>query len=260
MNTDAIRVAILAGGLGTRLGEETSTRPKPMVEIGGRPLLWHLMRWFAHHNCREFVVGLGYKGDVIKDWFLNYAPRHSSLSIDLKSGATTMHESDRPDWRVHLVDTGLETQTGGRLKRLGSWMGKGTFLATYGDGLADVDIGELLAFHRAQGRLVTVTAVRPPARFGALELSGDRVTSFLEKPQSGEIWINGGFFVIEPDALNYIDGDETLWEQGPLERLARDNQLSAYRHAGFFQPVDTPRDKQLLERLWSEGDAPWSRP
>ncbi len=253
-----VRVAILAGGFGTRLGEETTSRPKPMVEIGGTPLLWHLMRWFAHHQCREFVIALGYKGDVIKDWFLNYVSRNSSISVDLRSGSTKVHDGERPDWKVDLIDTGLLTHTGGRLKRLQPWLGEGTFVATYGDGLANVDVAALLAFHRAQNRLVTVTAVRPPARFGALELDGDRVGSFLEKPQAGEGWINGGFFAIEPQALDYIEGDETPWEQAPLERLALDGQLSAFRHHGFFQPVDTPRDKQLLERLWEHGHAPWS--
>lgn len=253
-----MQVAILAGGFGTRLGEETVARPKPMVEIGGRPLLWHLMRWFAHHDLEQFVVALGYRGDVIKDWFLNFVPRNSSLRIDLRSGSTTYFDGERPSWTVDLIDTGLHTQTGGRLRRLRPHLDAGTFIATYGDGLSNVDLRALVAFHRSQGRLATVTAVRPPARFGALELDGDRVTSFVEKPQSGEGWINGGFFVLEPAALDYIDGDETLWEQGPLDRLAADGQLSAYRHDGFFQPVDTPRDRQLLERLWDTGNAPWS--
>lgn len=253
-----MQVAILAGGFGTRLGEETVARPKPMVEIGGRPLLWHLMRWFAHHDLEQFVVALGYRGDVIKDWFLNFVPRNSSLRVDLRNGSTTYFDGERPSWTVDLIDTGLHTQTGGRLRRLRPHLNSGTFIATYGDGLSNVDLRALVAFHRSQGRLATVTAVRPPARFGALELDGDRVTSFVEKPQSGEGWINGGFFVLEQAALDYIDGDETLWEQGPLDRLAADGQLSAYRHDGFFQPVDTPRDRQLLERLWDTGNAPWS--
>lgn len=253
-----MQVAILAGGFGTRLGEETVARPKPMVEIGGRPLLWHLMRWFAHHDLEQFVVALGYRGDVIKDWFLNFVPRNSSLRVDLRSGSTTYFDGERPSWTVDLIDTGLHTQTGGRLRRLRPHLDAGTFIATYGDGLSNVDLRALVAFHRSQGRLATVTAVRPPARFGALELDGDRVASFVEKPQSGEGWINGGFFVLEPAALDYIEGDETLWEQGPLDRLAADGQLSAYRHDGFFQPVDTPRDRQLLERLWDTGNAPWS--
>jgi glucose-1-phosphate cytidylyltransferase len=252
-----MRVAILAGGFGTRLGEETIAKPKPMVEIGGRPLLWHLMRWFAHHDLNDFVVALGYRGDVIKDWFLNYVPRNSSMRVELRTGTTSYYDSQQPDWAVDLIDTGLHTQTGGRLKRVAPWLGASTFIATYGDGLANVDVRALLAFHRAQGRLATVTAVRPPARFGALELNGDRVESFMEKPQSGEGWINGGYFVLEPAALEYIGGDEVLWEQGPLERLAADGQLSAYRHHGFFQPVDTPRDRQLLEQLWESGNAPW---
>lgn len=255
-----MHVAILAGGFGTRLGEETVARPKPMVEIGGRPLLWHLMRWFAHHELDHFVVALGYRGDVIKDWFLNFAPRNSSFRVDLRSGATTHFNGDCPSWTVDLIDTGPNTQTGGRLRRLRPYLGNSTFIATYGDGLANVDLHRLIAFHREQGRLATVTAVRPPARFGALELTGNRVESFVEKPQSGEGWINGGFFVLEPAALDYIEGDDVLWEQGPLERLAADGQLSAYRHDGFFQPVDTPRDRQLLDRLWASGSAPWVPP
>ncbi len=252
-----MRTVILAGGLGTRLSEETTINPKPMVEIGGRPILWHIMQLYAAHGFREFVVALGYKGEVIKDYFLNFYSLNHSLTVDLASGCTTVHDGELPDWKVHLVDTGLHTQTGGRLQRLRGWVGEGTFMATYGDGLADVDLRELVAFHKRHGRLATVTAVRPPARFGGLLFDNDQVTAFLEKPQTGEGWINGGFFVLEPEALDYVDGDESIWERAPLERLAADGQLHAFRHEGFFQPMDTLREKGILESLWQSGKAPW---
>ncbi len=251
-------VAVLAGGLGTRLGDETAHRPKPMVEIGGRPILWHIMRWYARFGFTEFALALGYKADVVKEWFLDYVPRSGDVTIDTLTGETRVHGGVRPDWRVHMIDTGLGTETGGRLRRLKPWLRGDTFMATYGDGLANVDIVRLLEFHRSRGRLATVTAVRPPARFGALELEGDRVRAFSEKPQSGEGWINGGFFVFERRALDFIDGDFTVLERSPLESLAREGQLAAYRHPGFFQPMDTQRDRQLLETLWNEGEAPWA--
>jgi len=252
-----VKMAILAGGLGTRLAEETLVRPKPMVEIAERPILWHIMKHAASHGIGEFVVALGYKGEMIKQYFLNYRRLAGALSVDLASGVVTEGGETAEPWQVHLVDTGLQTQTGGRLRRLREWVGEGTFLATYGDGLADVDLQALLAFHRSHGKLATVTAVRPPARFGGLVFEGDRVVEFTEKPQTGEGWINGGFFVLEPAALDYIDGDDTIWERGPLERLARDRELMAFRHPGFFQPMDTLRERQQLEELWQGGRAPW---
>jgi glucose-1-phosphate cytidylyltransferase len=250
------KIVILAGGLGTRLSEETTVRPKPMVEIGERPILWHLMKLCAAQGFEEFVVALGYKGEQIKRYFLDFRILHCSLTVHLRSGAVDVGAGDPPDWTVHLVDTGLETQTGGRLRRLREHL-DATFIATYGDGLADVDLRALLAFHRAHGRLATVTAVRPPARFGGLHFAGDRVDEFIEKPQAGEGWINGGFFVLEPRCLDYIESDDTIWERGPLEALARDGQLMAYRHEGFFQPMDTLREKSQLEQLWQRGEAPW---
>ena len=252
-----MRVVILAGGYGTRLMEETEAKPKPMVEVGGRPILWHIMKGFAHHGVCEFVVALGYKGELIKRYFLDYAKLQSSLTVNLANGDVMRHNGTVEDWTVHLVDTGVRTMTGGRLKRLGRWVGQETFLATYGDGVADIDVRALLAFHRRHGRLATVTAVRPPARFGGLVFDGDRVVEFTEKPQAGEGWINGGFFVLEPGALEYIRGDDTPFEAEPLERLAADGQLMAYRHGAFWQCMDTLRDLRLLEGLWSNGQAPW---
>ncbi len=254
-----MKTIILAGGLGSRLAEETTVKPKPMVEIGERPILWHLMRYFESFGHQHFVVALGYKGEAIKEYFLNFHALSHNLTVQLRSGARVVHSSEAlPDWTVDLVDTGLHTQTGGRLRRLRSWIGAETCLATYGDGLSDVDLHALVAFHRQHGKLATVTAVRPPSRFGGLEIDGDRVSAFIEKPQSGEGWINGGFFVLEPAVFDFIDGDDTIFERGPLERLAAAGELMAYRHAGFFQPMDTLRDKQQLEALWRGGAAPWS--
>lgn len=252
-----MKVVILAGGLGTRLAEETQVKPKPMVEIGGRPILWHIMKLYSHYGFREFVVALGYKGEVIKRYFLDYRALNSNLTIRLATADLSVLDGEHEDWTVHLVDAGLETQTGGRIKRLAPWIGNETFMLTYGDGVSDINLTELLAFHRAHGRLATVTAVRPPSRFGGLTFNGDLVTEFIEKPQIGEGWINGGFFVLEPPVLQYIDGDAITWEREPMQRLARDEQLVAYRHYSFWQGMDTLRDVRLLESLWASGRAPW---
>ncbi len=252
-----MKTVILAGGLGSRLAEETDTTPKPMVEIGGPPILWHIMKIYSAAGFREFLIALGYKAEVIKSYFLNYNYLRTDLSIDFGSGNIEMHDGERDDWKVHLIDTGIETQTGGRLKRLTGWLSDGTFLMTYGDGVANVDIRKLVDFHRSHGRLATVTAVRPPARFGGLDFNGDLVAEFIEKPQIGEGWINGGFFVLEPQVLDYIDHDLTAFEREPLERLAEDNQLVAYRHEGFWQCMDTLRDVRALKAMWESGDVPW---
>ncbi len=251
-----MNVIILAGGMGSRLQEETAAKPKPMVEIGGRPILWHIMQRYAMYGYREFIVALGYRGEVIKNYFLNYYYLRNDVSIRLANGQIEVHDGSREDWLVHLIETGLHTQTGGRIKRLAHWV-DGTFLLTYGDGVADIDIPALLAFHRGHGKLATVTAVPPPARFGGLSLQGDVVARFEEKPHIGESWINGGFFVLEPGVLDYIEGDETYFEREPLERLAAEGQLMAYRHQGFWQCMDTLRDVRLLESLWQSGEAPW---
>jgi glucose-1-phosphate cytidylyltransferase len=253
-----MKTVILAGGLGTRLSEETALRPKPMVEIGGRPMLWHVMSIYACYGYREFVVACGYKGEIIKQYFADFFQHHSDWTVDLRSGDRTLVKQTAPDWRVHLRDTGAETLTGGRLLRLRDLLADGTFMVTYGDGVADVDVGALVRFHRAHGRLATVTAVHPPARFGALELDGDRVSTFAEKPQAAAGWINGGFFVFEPAVLDYVDGDAVSLEKDVLERIAADGELMAYRHHGFFQPMDTLREKLLLEELWRSGEAPWA--
>jgi glucose-1-phosphate cytidylyltransferase len=253
-----MKVVILCGGLGSRLREETEVRPKPMVEIGGRPILWHIMHGYAAHGLSDFVLALGYKAEVIKRYFLDYYHLQRDLSVDLSTGAVTAHDGERERWRVTLVDTGLATQTGGRVKRLAPFLdADGPFLMTYGDGVSDVDLTRLLGFHRQHGKLATVTAVRPPARFGGLIFDGDMVTEFTEKPQIGEGWINGGFFVFERGVLDYIDGDESFLDREPLERLAKDGQLVAHRHEGFWQCMDTLRDLKLLEGLWETGRAPW---
>lgn len=252
-----MKVVILCGGLGTRLAEETEVKPKPMVEIGGRPILWHILKHYAHFGYREFVLALGYKGEVIKRYFLEFHHLDSDLTINLATGQAISHDRERENWTVHLIDTGHATQTGGRIKRLAPLLKAETFMLTYGDGVSNVDLRRLLEFHRAHGRLATVTAVRPPARFGGLVFNGDYVVEFTEKPQIGEGWINGGFFVLEPGVLDYIEGDETIFERAPLERLAHDRQLVAYRHDDFWQCMDTLRDARLLESLWQSGKAPW---
>jgi glucose-1-phosphate cytidylyltransferase len=253
-----MKVIILAGGLGTRLSEETASRPKPMVEIGRMPMLWHVMNIYARHGYCDFLIACGYKGEVIKEYFRNFLAHNSDLFINLRDGSCKVTNSSAPDWRIGLVDTGLMTLTGGRLRRLRSLIGDGTFMITYGDGLANIDIDALLRFHRSHGKLATVTAVSPVARFGSLQIEGDRVTKFAEKPRTGEGWINGGFFVFEPPVLDYITGDQTSLEGEPLERLASEGQLFAYRHEGFWHPMDTLRDKQFLESLWETGKAPWA--
>ncbi|MCB9892402.1 MAG: glucose-1-phosphate cytidylyltransferase [Planctomycetes bacterium] len=252
-----MKVAILAGGVGTRLAEETEIKPKPMVEIGNRPILWHILKHYARFGHEHFVIALGYKGDVIKKYMLDYSHLASHLRVQLGDGKVETQGGSSPSWTIDLVDTGLETLTGGRIKRLQPWIGDETFMLTWGDGVANVDLDRLIAFHRAHGKLATVTAVRPPARFGRLELDGDRVAEFSEKPQLGEGWINGAFFVLEPGVFDYIEGDTTQWEREPMEQLAKNGELMAYKHDGFWQCMDTLRDKRLLETLWSAGNAPW---
>lgn len=252
-----MKTILLAGGLGTRLAEETVVRPKPMVEIGGLPILVHIMSLYAAHGFDEFVVACGFKGDYIKEYFANYTLKNSDWLVNLRGGQCRPLRTAAPDWDVWLVDTGLHTMTGGRVRRLRPVVGGETFMATYGDGVSDVNVRELVDFHRSHGKLATVTAVRPPARFGCIEMDGGRVTAFAEKPQTSEGWINGGFFVFEPGVFDYLPDDATVLEKDPLERLARDGELMAYQHRGFWQPMDTLRDKQVLEKLWESGAAPW---
>ncbi len=252
-----MKVVILAGGLGTRLAEETELKPKPMTEIGGRPILWHIMKHYSHFDYREFVIALGYRGDVIKRFFLDYHNLNGNMTIDLSRGRVDTHKRECEDWVLHLEDTGLETNTGGRVRRLKASLEDKTFMVTYGDGVSNVDLARLLEFHRGHGRIATVTAVRPPARFGGLVFDGDLVAEFTEKPQIGEGWINGGFMVFEPGLFDYLDGDDCVLEADALEQLAADRQLCAYRHEGFWQCMDTLRDKRLLEGLWQDRQAPW---
>ena len=251
-----MKAVILAGGLGTRLSEETVMRPKPMVEIGGRPVLWHILKIYSSHGINDFVICAGYKGYMIKEYFANYFLHMSDVTFDMKENRMEVHSKRSEPWRVTIVDTGEDTLTGGRLKRIAPYV-DGTFCMTYGDGVADVNVTESIEFHRSKGLKATLTAVQPSSRFGALGLAGGKVVSFQEKPQGDGAWINGGFFVLEPSIFEYIDGDDTTWERKPMEVLSNEGQLAAYEHDGFWQPMDTLRDKQLLERLWEERKAPW---
>ena len=253
----SLKVVILAGGYGTRLAEETETRPKPMVEVGGKPILWHIMKHFGRYGLKEFFIALGYRGDVIKRFFLEHHTLSGDITVDLATGRADVISPAVADWIVHMVETGEPTLTGGRIKRLEASLKDGTFMVTYGDGVSNVPLDELIAFHRRQGRLATVTAVRPAARFGGITFDGDRVAAFSEKSQIQEGWINGGFLVFEPEVFRYLSGDDDVLEVDLLERLAEQGQLSAYRHEGFWQCMDTLRDKRYLERLWLEGNPPW---
>jgi glucose-1-phosphate cytidylyltransferase len=251
-----MKVVILAGGLGTRLSEETTIRPKPMVEIGPRPILWHIMKLYSHYGLNDFVICLGYKGYVIKEYFANYFLHNSDVTFDLATNTLEVHQNQAEPWRVTLVDTGEATQTGGRVKRVARYL-DGPFMLTYGDGVADVDLNALLDHHRASGLLATVTGVQPPGRFGSLEIEGARATGFREKPVGDGGWINGGFFVLAPEVIDYVADDATVWEREPMERLARDGQLGVYLHHGFWQPMDTLRDRNQLSAMWTSGKAPW---
>lgn len=254
-----MKTAILAGGKGTRLAEETSIRPKPMVEIGGRPILWHIMKIYSHYGFNDFAIALGYRGDDIKRYFVDYGTLSGNLSIDLSRPDPVLHhDQDAAKWRIDLVETGDETLTGGRVKRLRPYLGESTFMLTWGDGVSNIDIPRLIDFHRAHGKLATVSAVRPPARYGHMRFEGDRVAAFEEKPQTAEGWINGAFFVLEPQVFDYIEGDMVMFEHAPLENLARDGQLMAYRHEGFWAAMDTLRDKHVLQKLWDSGERPWA--
>ena len=254
-----MQAVILAGGLGTRLSEETTVRPKPMVEIGGRPILWHIMKTYAAHGVTDFIICCGYRGDVIKEYFANYLLRTADVTIDLRKNEIDVHHSTTEDWRVTLIDTGPDTGTGGRLRRVKNYIDNDTFAFTYGDGVANIDITASLEFHRAQKTLATLTAVQPPGRFGSFKLSESSglISSFREKPRGDGAWINGGYFLLEPAAIDYVTDDALFWEQTPLENLAKDRQLSAYRHLGFWYAMDTLRDKQVLEEYWRDGEAPW---
>ena len=253
-----MKVVILAGGLGTRLSAETELRPKPMIEIGGKPILWHIMKIYSHYGFNDFIICLGYKGFMVKEYFHHYYMHLSDETIDLRKNKVQYHHSKAEPWKVTLVDTGIHTMTGGRIKQVQKYIGKETFMLTYGDGVSDVNIGALLKYHKKQGKLATVTAVQPSGRFGALDLDAKgRVVRFQEKPQGDCVWINGGFFVLEPGIFNFISGDETYWEKEPLQNLADDNQLCAYKHAGFWKPMDTLREKNELEKAWSSGTAEW---
>lgn len=253
-----MKVLILAGGMGTRLSEETDVRPKPMVEIGGRPILWHIMKIYSQYGFNDFMVLLGYKGYIIKEYFTNYFLHQSDVTVDLKNNSIEIHKSTAEPWKITLIDTGLNTLTGGRIKRVQKYISDETFMVTYGDGVGDIDIKKLLEFHKSHKKFVTLTAIQLLGRFGALNIdNSNKVLSFQEKPKSDNAWINGGFFVLEPEIFDYIEGDEIMWEREPLENLSKDSQVAAYKHTGFWKPMDTLRDKNELEQLWQSGQAPW---
>jgi len=252
-----MKAVILAGGLGTRIAEETSTRPKPMINIGGKPVLWHIMKLYSFHGINEFIICLGYKGYIIKEYFANYFLHMSDVTFDMSNNRMEVHQNSAEPWTVTLVDTGDSTNTGGRLKRVSGYLDTQDFCFTYGDGVSDVDIGKLVEFHQSNGSLATVTAVQPPGRFGSLDVEHNKIVGFKEKPQGDGAWVNGGFFVLSPKVIDYIEGDQTVWERGPVEQLAQKRQLSAFNHLGFWQPMDTLRDKIHLEKLWDSGTAPW---
>ncbi len=254
-----MKAIILAGGLGTRISEETSTRPKPMVEIGGKPILWHIMKTYSAHGIHDFIICCGYKGYVIKEYFANYFLHMSDVTFDMQSNQMEVHQRNAEPWRVTLVDTGEETMTGGRIKRVADYVAGEDFCCTYGDGIGDVNITALVKFHKQHGKLATLTATQPPGRFGALNLNGNNVVSFQEKPQGDGGWVNGGFFVLSPEVLDYIKDDHTVWEREPMEQLAGEGHMEAYFHSGFWQPMDTLRDKIHLEELWASGKAPWKK-
>jgi len=253
-----MKAVILAGGFGTRLSEETILRPKPMIEIGGKPILWHIMNIYAAHGVNEFIIAAGYKAEVIKEYFLNFYAINNDVTIDLSNGKTVIHDGNQPNWKIHIMDTGLYTQTGGRLRRLKKWLeNEDVFMFTYGDGVADINLDDLLAFHRSHGKLATVTTVRAPARFGRIGFDGDRIAEFNEKPQAAEGWINGGYFVLNPKVIDYIENDDCIWERNPIEKLSHDDQLMGYRHYGFWSCMDTLKEKNYLEELWNTDKAPW---
>ena len=253
-----MKAVILAGGLGTRISEETAHRPKPMIEIGGKPILWHIMNIYAAAGVNEFLIAAGYKAEFVKEYFLNFYAFNNDITVDLSSGKTLVHGGNQPAWKIHVFDTGLHTETGGRLLRLRKWLeNEDSFMFTYGDGLSDVDLNELLKFHKTHGRTATVTTVRSPARFGRIGFEGDAVNNFYEKPDSGDGWINGGYFVLSPRVFDYITGDDTVWERSPIEKLAGDGQLMGYRHYGFWSCMDTLKEKNYLEDLWRSPKAPW---
>jgi glucose-1-phosphate cytidylyltransferase len=253
-----MKAIILAGGFGTRLSEETISLPKPIVEVGGKPILWHILNIYSAYSIDEFIIALGYKGEFIKKYFMNFYAINNDITVDLATGENIIHDGNQPQWKIHLVDTGLYTQTGGRLKRLQKWISDDeTFMLSYGDGVADINLKDLLGFHKSHGKLATVTTVRSPARFGRIVFNSDQITEFYEKPQAAEGWINGGYFVLNPKVLDYIENDQAIWERGPIEQLARDGQLMGYRHSGFWSCMDTLKEKNILEELWNSGKAPW---